>query len=132
MLVRANFIDIPKAFDKVWHERLLFKLERIGLSRNILSFLESFLNNRFYRVVLNGSWPEFKFVISTSWCSIGSILGLLLFLICINDFPNCLESTVVLFADDTSLFSTIYDPNMSADKLNKDLKNIQNGHTNGK
>ena len=52
--MRANFLDILKAFDKVWHEGLLFKLERIGISGNLLSLLKRFLNNRFQRVVLNG------------------------------------------------------------------------------
>ena len=42
--MRANFLDISKAFDKVWHEGLLFKLERIGFSGNLLSLLESFLS----------------------------------------------------------------------------------------
>ena len=45
--MRANFLDISKAFDKVWHEGLLFKLERIGISGNLLSLLKSFLSNRF-------------------------------------------------------------------------------------
>ena len=45
--MRANFLDISKAFDKVWHEGLLFKLECIGISGNLLSLLKSFLSNRF-------------------------------------------------------------------------------------
>ena len=59
--MRANFLDISKAFDKVWHEGLLFKLERIGSSENLLSLFKSFLSNRFQRVVLNGqcsSWSS--------------------------------------------------------------------------
>ena len=52
--VRANFSDILKAFDKVWHERLLFKPECIGISGNLLSLLKSFLSYRFQKIVLNG------------------------------------------------------------------------------
>ena len=118
--MRANFLDIPKAFDKVWHEGLLFKLECIGILGNLLHLLKSFLNNRFQRVVLNGQCSNWSSVLAG--VPQGSILGPLLFLIYINDLPEGLESSVKLFADDTSLFSTVYDPNMSADQLDKDLK----------
>ena len=128
--MRANFLDILKAFDKVWHEGLLFKLERIGISGNLLSLLKSFLSNRFQRVVLNGQ--------CSSWSSVlagvlqGSILGPLLFLIYINDLPENLQSTVKLFADDTSLFSNMHEPNISASQLESNLKKNLTGHTNGK
>ena len=52
--VRANFLDIPKAFDKVWHEGLLYKLETVGISGNLHKHFQSFLSDRFQRVVLNG------------------------------------------------------------------------------
>ena len=64
----------------------------------------------------------------SSWSSVlagvlqGSILGSLLFLIYINDLPENLQSTVKLFADDTPLFSTMYEPNISASQLESDLK----------
>ena len=45
--MRANFLDISKTFDKVWNEGLLFKLERIGISENILNLLKIFLNTSF-------------------------------------------------------------------------------------
>ena len=117
--MRANFLDISKAFDKVWHEGLLFKLERIGISGNLLSLLKSFLSNRFQQVVLNGQ--------CSSWSSVlagvlqVSILGPLIFLIYINDLSGNLQSTVKLFADDT-LFSTMYEPNISASQRESDLK----------
>ena len=59
--MRANFLDISKAFDKVWHDGLLFKLEHIIISGNLLSLLKSYLSNRFQKVVLNGqcsSWSS--------------------------------------------------------------------------
>ena len=62
--VRANFLDISKAFDKVWHEGLIFKLEHIGISENLLSLLKSFLNNRFQRVVLNGQCSNWSSVLA--------------------------------------------------------------------
>ena len=52
--MRANVLDISKAFDKMWHEGLLCKFELIGISGNLLSLLKSFLNNRFQRILLNG------------------------------------------------------------------------------
>ena len=63
-----------------------------------------------------------------SWSSVlarvpqGSILGPLLFLIYLNDLSDNVQSTVKLFADGTSFFSTVYDPNISASQLESDLK----------
>ena len=69
---------------------------------------------------------------SSWWSSVltgvpqGSILGPFFFLIYINDLPENLQSTVKLFADDKSLFSTMYEPNISASQLESDLK--KNSH----
>ena len=51
---RAVFLDISKAFDKVWLEGLLFKLECNGVSGLLLVMIRSYLSNRVQRVVLNG------------------------------------------------------------------------------
>ena len=108
----GNFLDISKAFDKIWHEALLNKLESLGISGNLLNLFCSFLNDRQQRVVLNGqlsNWTPILAVVLQ-----GSILGPLLFLIYVNDLPDNLNSLIKLFADETSLFSTAYDPNHSA------------------
>ena len=73
-------------------------------------------------MVLNGQCSNWSSVLAG--VPQGSILGPLLFLIYKNDLPEGLQSSVKLYADDTSLFSTVYDPNMSADQLDKNLEKI--------
>ena len=50
--VRGIFLDISKAFDKVW-QGLLYKLEALGVLGNLLKLFQSFLSDRKQRVVLN-------------------------------------------------------------------------------
>ena len=120
--MRANVLDTSKSIDKVCHKGLLFKLERIGISGNLLSLLNSFLSNRFQRVVINGQYSSWSPVLAG--VSQGSILEALLFVIYINDLPENLQSIAKLLADGTSLYSTVYVPNISASQLESDLKKI--------
>ena len=88
----------------------------------MLETLTDFLKDRKQRDVLNGQ--------NSSWANVeagvpqGSILGLLLFLIYINDLPDYLSTNVKLFADDTSLFSVVHDIATSCD-LNCDLTRVR-------
>ena len=52
--VRSVFLDISKAFDKVWHEGLLYKLKSMGISGELYNLIENYLSGRFQRVVLKG------------------------------------------------------------------------------
>ena len=116
--VRYVFLDISKAFDKVWHEGLLYKLRSIGISGDLYKPLENLLQ----RVILNGQTSSWRSVLAC--VPQGSILGPLLFLIYINDLPNELKSNAKLFADDTSLFTIVKGENESANILNNDLSLI--------
>ena len=120
--VRSVFLDISKAFDKVWQEGLLYKLKSVGISGELIKLLENYLSNRLQMVVLNGQTSPWRPVLAG--VAQGSILGPLLFLIYINDLPNRLKSNAKLFADDTSLFTIVKDKNDSANILNNDLSLI--------
>ena len=121
--VRAVFLDISKAFDKVWHKGLIFKLKQNGVSGKLLKFFESYLHNRKQRVILNGSFSNYSTV--ESGVPQGSVLGPLLFLVYINDLEINIKSNVKFFADDTMLYSVVKDPAQTASELNHDLDVIQ-------
>ena len=120
--VRSVFLDISKAFDKVWHKGLLYKLKSMGISGKLYNLLENYLSERSQGVLLNGQTSSWRPVLAG--VPQGSILGPLLFLIYINDLPDELKSNAKLFADDTSLFSIVKDKNESANILSNDLAQI--------
>ena len=57
------FLDISKAFDKVWHQGLLFKLRSMGISSELYNLLGNYLSGRFQRVILNGQTSLWRPVI---------------------------------------------------------------------
>ena len=118
--VRSVFLDISKAYDKVWHDGIIYKLTQNGISGNLLNLLEDFLKERKQRV--NGQVSTWKNI--NAGVPQGSILGPLLFLIYINDLTEGLTTNAKLFADDTSLFSVVNDTQTSANDLNKDWEII--------
>ena len=120
--VRGVFLDISKAFDKVWHNGLLFKLKAYGVDGQLPSLPENYLESRKQRVVLNGQTSEWRKI--NSGVPQGLVLGPLLFLIYINDLPAGITSICKIFADDTSFFSKVLYVNESTEKLSFDLENI--------
>ena len=83
---RGFFMDISKAFDRVWHDGLLYKRKLYGINGPLLNLLKSFLTNRFQRVVLNGQTSNWKEILAG--VPQGSILGPLFFLVFISDIPE--------------------------------------------
>ena len=103
--VRSVFLDISKAFNKVWNEGLLLKLNQNGVSGILLKLLRDFLSCRKQRVVLNGQHASWEYV--TAGVLQGSISGPLLFLIDINDLSNDVSLHCKRFFDDMSLISLL-------------------------
>ena len=110
----AVSIDLRKAFDTVDHTILQEKLKSIGFSTSVLEWFISYLSNRTQVTTINNSMSTPKPV--TVGVPQGSILGPLLFLIYINDLPECLKHCKsILHADDTLLY-------YSADNIKTQLR----------
>lgn len=119
--VRFIFCDVSKAFDKVWHRGLLFKLKKYGICGPLLNWFSSYLSERKQRVIQEGfhsSWAN-----TSAGVPQGSVLGPYLFLLYINDIAENISTNIRLFADDTSLF-TVIENDQSTNLLIEDLYKI--------
>ena len=100
---RAVVLDISKAFDRVWRAGLLQKLRFYGISGQIFGLISSFLSNRRLRVVLDETSSQ-EYLVNVGVPQ-GSILGLTLFVLYINDFPDDVICNIAICADDSTLYS---------------------------
>ena len=123
------YLEISKAFDTLDHAILLEKLSHYGIRGNTLTLISSYLENRQQFVEFRNTKSSIL-QISTGVPQ-GSILGPLLFLIYINDFPSASSYfNFIMYADDTTLYSNINSPNenniirLTETKINTELAKI--------
>ena len=117
------FVDLKKAFDTVDHEILITKMNWYGIQRTSLDWFKSYLANRTQRCSVNGCLSDF----TTRKCGVpqGTILGPLLFLIYINDLPNCLSFSIPrMYADDTHITYAGSDLHLIQSSLSHDLEKL--------
>lgn len=96
--VSVVFMDFYKAFDRVWHEGLLYKLRRCGLTPSAIAWLTSYISHRTMSVRVGHEFSESAAL--TAGVPQGSHLGPVLFLVFINDLPSCVPCQSTLYADD--------------------------------
>ena len=100
---QAVALDISKALDRVWHAGLLHKLKSYGIAGQIFRLISSFLSNRRLQVVLDEKSSQ-EYPVNAGVPQ-GSILGPTLFLLYFHDLPDDVICNIIIYADDTTVYS---------------------------
>jgi hypothetical protein len=119
----AAFLDISQAFDKVWHQGLLYNLKAI-FPNNIYNILHSYLHNRYFLIRYREAYTTLHSV--SSGVPQGSVLGPLLYLLYTADLPATRDTTTATFADDTVVLAAHADTEIATHRLQTVLSDIQN------
>ena len=121
----AVFLDAEKAFDKCWHEGLLYKLVKLNLPTKVVRIIASFLSNRQFVV-------KYKDEISTksettAGVPQGSCLSPVLYLIYVNDIKleNNYSTNITQFADDIAMWNQSGSQAGATKVLQKALKQVE-------
>lgn len=122
-IIVAILLDLKRAFETIDRQRLIKKLESIGVKGKELEWFTSYLSDRFQRTKFNGEVSDEKQI--DLGVPQGSKLAALLFLIYINNISGCLMfMQLILFADDTLLYYCGKDINEINGKINEDMERL--------
>lgn len=99
----AVFLDVSQAFDRVWHQGLLYKLHR-DLPKEFYEIMKSYVSDRHFRVKLDDEYSKLKNI--EAGVPQGSVLGPIIYLLYTRDLPVSNTATIATFADDTAILST--------------------------
>ena len=123
--IDSIYFDMAKAFDRIPHQKLIYKLRFYGFCDPLLSWIEDYLTNRRHRVIIDGMSSQWKHV--TSRVPQGSLIGPILFLVYINDINLELSPDTILplYADDAKCCRVI-SSQMVCEISKDDLRSITN------
>ncbi|GFT34295.1 RNA-directed DNA polymerase from mobile element jockey [Trichonephila clavipes] len=119
----AVFLDIQKAFDRVWHVGLLYKLIKINTPPHLIKLINSFLKNRSFTVKVNNTHSSNRRIIAGT--PQGSSISPILFNIYVNDIPRTSQSTICMFADDTAILAQSNELQLVTHFLHKHIAKLE-------
>ncbi|GBO32311.1 putative RNA-directed DNA polymerase from transposon X-element [Araneus ventricosus] len=119
----AVFLDVAKAFDKVWPNGLIYKLMKMGVPDSLTRLIASYLKNRSFQVRVGEALS--KPIPIHAGVAQGSILAPFCFNVYVNDITRSKRTQLYLFADDTAILSTSSDPNIIATDLQTHLDELE-------
>ncbi|GBL96880.1 RNA-directed DNA polymerase from mobile element jockey, partial [Araneus ventricosus] len=119
----AVFIDIAKAFDRVWIDGLIYKLHKLKISKQMILLIQSYLKNREFVVRVGNELSTPR----TTEAGVvqGSRLGPHCFNIFINDICQMLDTQICLFSDDTAIMCMGPVKHINVEKLNNHLAELE-------
>lgn len=115
-------LDIEKAFDTVWHEGLIYKLNNAGVPKYLLKIIKAYISDRKFRVTVNGILSAIKTI--PAGVPQGSVLSPTLYSIFIGDFTGCRNCEMAYYADHTAIYTTSKISNTIIRRLQSALNNI--------
>ena len=118
----AAFLDISQAFDKVWHQGLLYQIKAI-FEDNIYNILQSYLHYRYFLIRYREAYTSLHPV--SSGVPQGSVLGPLLYLLYTTDLSATADTETATFADDTAVPAAQADPVIATHRLQTALLDIK-------
>ena len=118
------FLDVEKAFDNVWHNRVKYKIYQFDLPTKLCRWLSDFLVGRVIQVKIEGFLASK--VYPKAGVPQGSYLSQLLFLIYVNDMPNPThnQTNKLPFADDACQWAVSKNSDLAAEYLQRDLDKL--------
>jgi hypothetical protein len=118
----AAFLDIAQAFDKVWHDGLIYKIKEL-LPNKFHSVLKNYLIQRQYMVKQNSTTTCLKDI--NAGVPQGSVLGPILYLLYTADLPVSNKVIISTFADDTAILVSHSNPETASKELQNHLKKVE-------
>ena len=116
------FLDVKKAFDKVWHQGLLHKIKK-HLPDHYYWIFKSYLEDRWFQVKIENDFSEFRQI--RSGVPQGSILGPFLYSLYTGDIPTSNDTFIATYADDTAILVTSDNPDSASHQLQEELDTLQ-------